>query len=167
MRIEKLASLIDNSKLLKEVENLKNWTLDGTGIFMWHMQGQGLPEELIKNPNLTNAIGEICKLTGFNPLNMMLNKIPPGVSSGKHQDFLPNHPIQGKYPCLARWHLPIKTNDYSVFWTEQHGGLKMETNYWYGPIAYWKFHNVGNYGSEERIHLIVDLDSSIRIGNYN
>jgi hypothetical protein len=113
------------------------------------------------------AVEEIAKIRGLTILGTMVHKIPAGKRIPMHRDFINPTPLQPrKHPCVERWHLPILTNPDVYWWDEQHEWLSLEQGYWYGPVPYWINHKVENRSSEERVHLIVDLDTPNPVGQY-
>jgi len=158
-----LKSELDLESLLKEIQKLNFW-LDDTGTEMAKRQSEGLftPDAYRE---ICKACNEICNLRGIKPLQVMVNKMKPGVVVPYHRDYLKDTQKQGKYPCLERWHLPIVMNPVCRFLYKGELVINMKIGYWHGPIEYWRYHAVENLGVTERIHLVVDLDSE-RIGNY-
>ena len=157
-------SKINLNKLLAELGQLRFW-VDGSGAEMSVIQSGGLP---FKSPTIIEAIKEISDHRSIPALHMMVNRLPPGVTTPKHVDFLKPSTHQPKYPILERYHLPIITNPSAYYWNEDEPESKihMKAGFWYGFIKYWRLHEVGNLGDTERIHLIVDLDSPTPIGSY-
>lgn len=157
-----LRTNLDLAGLGREIATLPFW-IDGSGAEMAVKPGGGIP---IDSPLVRAAIQEISAMRGLPALHVMVNKLPPGVVVPVHRDWLPPTRAQPRTPTLERWHLPIQTNDRAFWWDEDRGPLSMETGYWYGPVPYWRKHQVWNLGDEERVHLVVDLDSPVAIGDY-
>lgn len=139
-----------NSKIkAEELEIKKLTTFDGgNGIMMAYRQSElhDLP------PKLAEAVHEIETLRKKTARFVQVNSIPPGVSAGKHTDTL-----RCDYR-LERWHFVISTNKEAWF-EDSSGRFHMDQGCWYGPVAYWDTHDVGNDGNTERVHLVVDLET--------
>lgn len=148
---------LDLDKLRLECKKL-SFSLDGSGAEMFCVQSQRVPNNY---PEILKAVGEISGLRKLDPLYLMVNRLKPGVIVPVHRDFLVSAGKQknAKYPTFERWHLPVQTNEDCGFWDEENGHKIMKLGFWWGPVPYWKFHQVWNKGEYERIHLIVDLDS--------
>jgi len=134
--------------LLAEVLELK-YSLDGSGVLMAWSQSVW-PKAV--GPEVERAVREICWLRDAGPLYLMVNRVPPGVRVGQHTDAL-----KGRRR-VERWHLAVRTNALCSWWDAVNGVVAMEQGVWYGPAKYWESHSIENLGSEERVHLIVDLD---------
>lgn len=116
---------------------------------------------------LKAVIEEIAFLRGGQrPLNLMINKLAPGVHVPPHRDWLRPTQYQAESPTVERWHLPIQTAPGALFWHEGHKTEYFEPGVWVGPIPYWLMHSVVNDSPIERIHIVVDLDTPVRIGRY-
>jgi hypothetical protein len=157
MNLIKIKSELNLIKVLEKIEKLTFYE-DGSLCYMIKKEAG-----LVKG--FEEIYDEIFKFRNQKPINLMINKLPPGITVPVHRDFLPPT-RQGEHPVLERWHLVLKTNDKSFFWGETTGNRHLEYGYWWGPIPYWKNHNIYNNGEADRIHIVVDLDSPIRIGKY-
>lgn len=136
---------LDVAKLLAEANEMTYW-LDGSGAYMGMKPAAGIP---LLPPLLTQAVQEIGVLERKRPLNVMLNRLPAGVTVPKHTDTVPGKPV--------RMHLPLATNEHCFFWDELNGERHFPLGEWSGPVLYHIEHNVWNHGTTERIHLVVDL----------
>lgn len=130
--------------LLEELSKLK-WHTDSTGILMASFQRS---KELLHWQGIAGIASVIANLRGKPVQFIMVNIIPPGVTSGVHTDPMP-------FP-VERWHYPLKTNPSAEIWTQETGWYHMPLEQW-SRLDYTKEHNVRNFGLEERIHLVVDL----------
>ncbi len=141
-----MRSRVDIPALILESKLPEYWE-DGSGVLMCMRQNQGVPDWFKKMPTLCAAIREIAqdqRVTG-----VMINIIPPGVSAPFHWDNMP--------PGTRRWHLPLQTNPGCGFVIKEDVPLIMPQGIWYGPFPYLERHAVWNFGTEERIHLVVDV----------
>ncbi len=153
--------------LLAEAEiNKLRFTLDGSGAEMAFMPSSGISDAFKACPELMKAVDEISKARKTPPLNVMLNRLGGGVIVPAHRDWLKPTKLQPENPIVERWHLPIITNGQAVWWDVWDGSRHLPQGIWFGPVPYWITHSVGNYGLEDRIHLVVDLDSPYPIGVY-
>lgn len=163
MKLEEYQTKLDLTLLFKEVICLP-FKKEGDYIEMAASQSH---INLIVFPQIAAAVKEIESFRKLTAVYVMVNKLPPGAVVPYHQDWLVPTPKQPKEPTIERWHLPLMTNLQALFC------LKTEKNcahlalgYWTGPIPYWKHHNVTNGGRDTRVHLIVDLDTPVRMGEY-
>lgn len=119
-------------------------------------------------PEIETAVKEIASLRKLEPVYVMVNIMPPGKELPWHQDWLEPTPLQPyKGPLIERWHLPVKTNSWVVWFDKDNlEGSHMPKGHWCGPFPYWNKHKVENLGHEDRIHLIVDLDCPEPMGMY-
>lgn len=116
--------------------------VDGTGILM---------DYAAAHPASGPFADEISQLLGRKALYMMVNEIPPGIIAPPHTDTLPQR--------VQRWHLPLQTNAMSFWWDEvSNHFMHMIQGIWYGPVPYYARHSVMNFGTEPRIHVVVDLE---------
>jgi hypothetical protein len=127
-------------------------TFDGGGGIQMAFRQSEMPDETTLK-DLLPAIREIEELRKKKCRFVQLNTAPPGFVSGVHTDTL-----RCDYH-LERWHFVIATNKDAWFEDEINGKFHMDQGGWYGPVAYWKPHNVGNNGNTERVHLVVDLET--------
>jgi len=106
---------------------------------------------------------EIEELTGLKVLFVMVNILPPGVIVPVHRDWLDPNIVGRK--VVPRYHLPVLTNNQCRWWDDSMDnpgdGLIMEAGYWWGPVPYWRHHQVWNCGIIKRVHIVVDLDGVI------
>lgn len=161
------ASYADPDAIFNEVALLPV-TRDGSDALMAFPPSGGVPEVLSKCPATQRAIREIAAIRRLTPLHVMVNTLPARVRVPVHRDFLAPSPLQGRHPRLERWHLPIKTATRgSWWWDELWGGRLLTTGFWWGPMPYWKKHYVENLSDEDRVHLIVDLDAPVPLGDYD
>jgi Aspartyl/Asparaginyl beta-hydroxylase len=149
-------------EFLQEVRKLQ-FELDGSGAKMAFKQSKTPGRWLAHCPMIALAMEEIAALREAPVLYVMVNIVPPGCVVPVHTDTLLPHPVFGERPRLERWHLPLKTNNFSTFGGEVDGAIHMEVGYWYGPVQYWENHAVWNHGSDDRIHLICDLDKQYEL----
>lgn len=118
------------------------------------------------SPSIMKAIREIETLRDTPVLHVMINKLPSNTEVPIHRDWILPTAKLGKNPCVERWHLPIATNHNCFWWDETQTQIHMVEGVWSGPVPYWLNHKVWNFGMTERIHLVVDLDSPIPVGEY-
>lgn len=126
----------------------KEWTVDGTAVLMGHGQSGGLPQPL--TDLCKEAIEELTRVTKMRPRHLMVNRLPAGVHVPVHIDPVTDNP--------QRWHLPLKTSVHCYHWDTSIGVRTLCEKYWHN-IDYTIPHAIGNFGTEERVHLIVDLIS--------
>lgn len=160
--MEVLSSSRDLQLLLSEIQAIPTWIVDGTGVLMIQGQSKGIP---YFGTEIAKAVEEISSFRNQQPLHLMVNKIPPGIHVPKHRDWL-LPAKQGEKPTLERWHLPIQTSNEAGWWDEMNGEMIFDVGHWFGPMPYWLLHRVWNDSTIERIHLIVDLDTPERLGEY-
>lgn len=151
--------------LLHEIQQLE-FKLDGSGAEMAFPPSGGIPAKLWNFPTLLAALEEIAVAREQKLLNLMINRLKPGVDVSVHRDWIKPTQYQPVKPTVERWHLAVITNPDAVFWLEKAGDFKIPQGFWYGPIPYWLNHTVYNKGTEDRIHLVVDLDTPTPIGKY-
>jgi len=115
---------------------------------MANEQSGGLPEPLASICSV--ALQEISyMLHGARPVHIMINRMLPGQVVPVHVDPVEHDPM--------RWHLPLVTDvRHCYFWDLDRGFQFFETGYWHS-VDYKIPHCIGNFGSYERVHLIVDL----------
>lgn len=139
-------SSIDPNAFKDHLSSFK-WTVDGTSILMANGQSAGIPKHF--DEVFHSAIQEIELFTNMKARHIMLNDIPPGIHSPVHVDPVIDNP--------TRFHLPLITDiRHCYFWDEIRGFQFMPTEFWY-EIDYSVKHAVGNFGTNRRVHLIVDL----------
>lgn len=154
------------TSLLEALETLF-FTLDGSGAEMAFPPNGGLPLWLSDSPPLAKALEEIERITGLSALHVMVNRLKPGVVVPVHRDFLLPTPLQQRnHPTIERWHLPVVTNNECLWWGEDTGTIHFPKGEWMGFLPYWKKHQVWNAGQTERVHLVVDLDTPVHLGEY-
>lgn len=127
--------------LLFQLPETLDWRLDSSGVWMAYPQSGGIApgfEEIVE-------AGE--RLVGARALNLMVNKIPPGIIVPVHRDWTTSG-------IVARYHYPL---DDGVIWEEGHYGI-MRAGKWYGPVRYWKRHAVANLSDRDRINIVIDFD---------
>lgn len=140
-------SWIDNERLWHRIlVEHKHWTQDGTDVLMGNGQSAGLPEPL--TTICKEAIEEIEKITKLKARHLMVNRLPAGVIVPVHTDPVLDNP--------TRWHLPLKTSIHCFHWDTKYGVRNLPAKEWHW-IDYTIPHAIGNYGHEERVHLVVDL----------
>lgn len=160
-------SHVDFVPLLEALQQLSFW-LDGSGAEMAVAPNGGLPHEVVQHPPIVKSLEEIERITGLSVLHVMVNRLKPGVVVPVHRDFLRPTPLQQRnHPTIERWHLPVVTNNECLWWGEDTGFVHFPKGEWMGPVPYWRKHQVLNQGDFERIHLVVDLDTPIHIGEYS
>ncbi len=143
------------------------YTSDDGYIEMAAQQGKAIEERFLKLPGIGAAIKEISGFRrGLKPVSMMLNVLKPGAPVPKHRDWIPPTPLQRVKPCIERWHLAVVTAEGVDWWDEQNEKFHMPQGFWSGPVPYWNLHTAINASKVERLHLIVDLDTPERIGEY-
>ncbi len=142
-----------------------NYIQDGSGAKMAFAPSAGIPE-LKEYPEITAAVEEIANYRNQKPLHLMINVLMPGVVVPIHRDWLTPTSYQGNNPTVERWHLPVMTNTEAIFWDEEAGARHLVEGVWYGPIKYWIQHQIWNHGTKPRIHIVVDLDTPERQGEY-
>lgn len=131
---------------LKRELELLCWKKDDSGVLMAVWQKDG---SLKSWEGIGGLAAVIAGLRGKRVEYIMVNVVPPGVTVGLHTDPLPRE--------LERWHMPLKTNPGAMFRYEHGGWEHMLEGQWWGPIEFWTPHQVRNLGTEERVHLVVDL----------
>ncbi len=162
-----MQSKIDLGKLIEEASRLEFW-LDGAGVEMSITQSGGIPDFI--GPTIRSAIGELEDYRKSSAVNLMINRLPAGVTTPTHRDFIAPMIIDGRRvekPIIERWHLPIVTNP-DCFWWGEIGNKEVHfpLGVWTGPVSYWKKHYVKNGGTTERTHLVVDLALIVPGKNY-
>jgi hypothetical protein len=138
------------AEILLEVDMITFWE-DGSKALMCNNQIDGI-ERFKPYKHIMSAVNEIATAKEGNPIGVMINKLCPGVIVPKHWDNVPGKP--------KRWHLPLITNPQSWWWDAlSPDGVRehFELGIWVGPLPYWAKHQVGNEGTTERVHLVVDL----------
>lgn len=128
---------------LCERVKLKSTKLDDSGVQMVY---EAANEDL---GLFYDVAGEISLRLQKRALYLMVNILPPGIVVPVHTDTLPQ-PVQ-------RWHLPIQTNRHAYFWDEVDGVWHMEHRAWV-RIFPERRHTIFNFGNEDRIHIVVDLE---------
>jgi hypothetical protein len=165
LKLSKILSKCDLAKLYLEAKEL-SYTLDGSNALMAITQSGGVPNIVKNKSELMKALEEIGNHRKTPVLNVMINIMEPGLVLPKHRDWIKPSTHQPLHPIIERWHLPIRTNPECRWWGEKTGFVRMEHLYWCGPMPYWEYHTFENNGLTERIHLVVDLDTKERIGQY-
>jgi hypothetical protein len=162
--MEKLKSYVSLNKLLAATKRLAV-LLDEGYVQMTASQSS---DALRRFDEIEEAVQEISSLRKLEAVYVMVNTMPPNQEIPWHQDWLEPTPLQPyKGPLIERWHLPIRTNSWVVWFDRDHpDGFNMPQGYWCGPVPYWNKHKVENLGREERVHLIVDLDCPEPMGIY-
>lgn len=150
---------VDIESLFEEVDKLQ-FKEDSTRILMAFDQASKVQVSGL----LLETCARFASLRGLPLVNVMVNKLPPGVRLPVHVDYIPNTPMQN-VPRIERWHLPIKTNELVRFWDED-GEFFMPLGAWSGPVRYWRMHSAWNLGEMERVHIVVDLDTKEALGDY-
>lgn len=124
---------------------------DDSKVLMANRQSGGIPEHLRKM--FEKEIKEIESLTGKKAIHIMLNILP---ARGEHDlTLVPMH-TDTVIGNPDRYHLPLKTSEHCFFWDEVNGFQFMKVGQWY-KVDYRLRHTIGNFGTTERTHLIVDL----------
>lgn len=161
----KLTSSISLAKLV-ELSSLLDEIVDEGYV---QMSARQSTNDLLKYPEIKTAVEEIASLRKLDAVYVMVNKMPPHQTIPVHQDWLEPTPLQPfKGPLIERWHLPLITNPWVLFYdSKEHPvGFHMPQGIWCGPVPYWNKHYVENFGTETRVHLIVDLDCPEPMGIY-
>ncbi len=162
--LERYASKINCEKAAEESE-LYKYKIDAGNVYMAYTQSGGIPKDL---PIIFNeAIKEIEELRNLKALHIMINKLEPNIQVPIHRDYLKDSPGLGKNPCLERWHLPIRCDELNYWFDACNGEIQFQLGIWLGPLPYWISHYVYQNGRQDRIHIIVDLDSQIPVGYYS
>lgn len=138
---------------------------DGSGAKMAFVPSGGIPE-LKEYPEIALAVKEISDYREQKPLHLMINILMPSVTVPIHRDWITPTQYQKENPTVERWHLPVMTNTEAIFWDEESGTRHLVEGMWYGPIKYWIQHQIWNHGTKPRIHIVVDLNTSERQGEY-
>ena len=122
------------------------------GILMAHPQKGGIPAWAQTGP-IADAFIELAALTGRRPAHLMLNILPAGLVIPAHTD------REDAGPDGERWHLPIATNP-GCFWWDERSDIETHQplGHWSGPCPNRIRHRVGNCGTTDRTHLIVDTE---------
>jgi hypothetical protein len=136
---------LDPAHLYLKVKDLPT-TVDDGNVHMAYVQGTSL-DKITLDPYVRKAIEEIEGISGLKAISLMVNTLDPKMESPIHTD-------PGTF---TRYHLPLLTNERTIWMDEQSGVTEMKQGFWYGPVPYTVPHRVGNYGETPRIHLIVDL----------
>lgn len=126
----------------------------------------GIPNWIDSYPYIKVSILEISELRDQQPLHIMINRLKPGVEVPIHRDYILPTQTQRYQPCVERWHLPISSNDRCGWWDEDSGNQYPKLGEWFGPVPYWIPHKVWNFGTTDRIHLVIDLDTPKPVGKY-
>lgn len=156
-----------NLKLISDEAAKLDYHVDNGNVHMGNGQGRGIPSGIHNLPGIGGAISEICGLRrNLTPVNVMINILKSGAPVPKHRDFIPPTKLQPVKPCIERWHLAIETNDKCFWWDEVNKNTHFPVGFWSGPVPYWTEHTVINNGTADRLHIIVDLDTSEKIGEY-
>ena len=159
-----LPTKLDLTQIMSDIRWLPK-KRDDSGVEMYFPPSGGMPS-ILESGNfgsILKAIAEISDLRKQKTLHLMINILPGGVSVPEHTDTLLSTKLQGPAPRVERWHLPIVTNKNVFWWDEQDGEWHMPIGHWYGPMPYWLKHKVANFGHEDRVHLVVDLDTPQRV----
>jgi hypothetical protein len=151
--------------LAGELERLK-FHPDGSGAEMAIPPSAGVPEWVKDFSELSRALREVSDWRKQPILNVMVNRLAPGITVPVHRDWIRPTRHQPDRPCVERWHLPILTNEECMVWVDEIGFDHYRLGVWSGPIQYWREHYVENTGATERVHLVVDLDTPVRQGWY-
>ena len=154
-----LKSSMDLGALIQETEKF-HYTMDDGNVEM----AAGI--DIMGSNLIRKAAQEIADARGQKVLKIHVHKVAPGANVPKHRDWVQATQALGVSPCLERWHLPIKTNPQCTWWDEKLGEKHFPVGVWSGPVPYWTLHTIYNRGKEERIHIIVDLDSPKAVGEY-
>lgn len=165
VKLSKILSKCRLDKLYIEAKEL-SYTVDGTNALMAVTQSGGIPDIVKSKLEIMKALDEISNHRKTPVLNVMINIMKPGLVLPKHRDWIKPSTYQPLHPIIERWHLPVRTNPECRWWGEKTGFIRMEHLYWYGPVPYWQYHTFENNGLTERMHLVVDLDTKERIGQY-
>lgn len=139
--------------LLEECLKL-TYKRDSTGVLMAEGYGQwcDIPE---MPPTIKEAVDGIALARRLKPIHVMVNRVEPGIKVPVHVDQV-RRVKDGPFCQLERWHYAVQTNP--LAWLEWQGDrIHLDLNTWGGPYKYWLPHALGNDGTEERIHLVVDL----------
>lgn len=143
-----MKSKIDAAQLWADIlaADLK-WTVDGTSVLMGNGQSAGIPANLMQL--CRKAIYEAASFRQKQPRHVMINRLPPGVHVPVHTDKVLDDP--------ERWHLPLLTNPKHCYhWDMKAGFRHLKIGMWH-CVDYTIPHAIGNFGTKERVHLIVDL----------
>jgi hypothetical protein len=154
--LEQIKSSADLKTLVEYAKNLE-YTMDGGNVYMHNAQA---------GDSFWEAAKEIAGKRSQTILRVMVHRVAPNAKVPKHRDWVAATKHLGNSPCLERWHLPIQTNDNCVWWDEKDGDQKFPQGVWCGPVPYWISHTIVNNGTQDRIHIIVDLDSPKPVGSY-
>lgn len=123
------------------------WTVDGTSVLMGNGQSAGIPVHIMRLCKA--AICEVGAFRSKTPRHVMINRLPSGIHVPVHTDNVLDNP--------ERWHLPLVTNPKHCYhWDIKEGIRHLKIGQWHW-IDYTIPHAIGNFGTKERVHLIVDL----------
>jgi hypothetical protein len=144
--VQKLESGLDLPTLAEAIRRLSFWK-DGAGVEMSVLQFRETPKPV--EEALRPALLELSNLQNRRWRYVMVNRLKPEAVVKPHKDIGAE---------VERWHLPVLTNPGAYWWDEREGEIHMEAGFWWGPVPYSILHSVGNEGSSERVHIIVDLE---------
>lgn len=143
-----LQSQIDTTELWYRLKDaVPHWKVDDSAVLMGNGPSAGIPEPF--KTMCKEAINEIVTLTAMKPRHIMLNRLPSGVVVPIHTDTVIDDP--------SRYHLPLVTDPRHCFFWDEEGGIQfMEQGWWYRVNQRIR-HTIGNFGPNERVHLVLDL----------
>ncbi len=102
-------------------------------------------------PTLFEAALEIRRIIGLPAVSIMVNTLQPGQCIPPHVDTVRED------VTLQRFHLPLQTNPFCLWWDQFNGYVHMRQGYWIGPVPFHIRHCAVNPTAEPRVHITVDL----------
>lgn len=153
-------------ELIQDIGKMNYAIKDDTGTDMYSPQQMiGISKDLPRSIKM--LITEIEFIRSLSAIRFMMNRLGPGIKVPPHQDWLVGR--DGKrqdVPMIERWHMPVITNQDCRWWDETNGHVHMVAGVWHGPMPYWNYHVVQNNGLTERVHIVVDIETTSPVGMY-
>lgn len=148
----------DPLNIVKPAEMARAWKAEHPGWEEWQPQLTELGERLPAVARLALSVQAHLGATRYQRVRLMRLQ-PGGGELTRHADITdPDAGLGGSQ--VARIHVPITTNEQVLFrqWTLE--GAQVEAHMAPGSVWYLdtrKPHRAGNYGTSERVHLVMDL----------
>jgi hypothetical protein len=148
------AALAD--QIVKPAEMSKAWKAEHPGWEAWPLEWTALLEEL---PAVRALVAELARGLQASFQRVRLMRLQPGGGElTRHSDI--TDPDAGTATgTVARIHVPLITNPQVLFRQWRLSGRQVEANMGPGEVWYLdtrKPHRAGNYGTSERVHLVLD-----------
>lgn len=146
----------DAAQIIKPAEMSKAWKAEHPGWGMWRLEPTPLVQAL---PATAALVAALAWWLGANFQRVRLMRLEPGGGElTRHSDI--TDPEAGTAERkLARLHVPLITNPDVRFRQWRLDGRQVEANMAAGELWYLdtrKPHRAGNYGTEPRVHLVLD-----------